>query len=301
MTFLQKRWWIYVCVFVVTLTAMGCSSEEDGTMDYTRDEVVDILVNAIAPEIAFGCRPSAKGDGYFANSDEFMTSCFSGGTSGGAGDFPSAFTVWIIEKHNKVNRLKYNASYGKLQRDRDVDIVETESVSHRLIDTICVLIDVGSMDECEWFENAFKDAKRVGKEASTVINGTYITVRHNDVENGFSYWVDMDARFNNEDINKQQESYSCERLSEEAIRMSEENEDAITMLKIYNLKHNIEYDIDMHIKVGMHMNETEGPYTMRISECIGQARLDRGGERSITVYADADRDGEVFVGYSLTR
>ena len=74
-----------------------------------------------------------------------------------------------------------------------------------------------------------------------------MTVR-TDVEGDITYEVLMNGALKNTDISEYQDSYSCERLGERAIEMSEEDEEMTPILKIYNLEYTMEYDLDMHIR-----------------------------------------------------
>ena len=76
--------------------------------------------------------------------------------------------------------------------------------------------------------------------------------------------------------------FTCERLSEEIIEMSQDRASgAIPILKIYDIE------------------EIESPSDPDYSiECSGLAALENGEDRSMTFYVETDEDGDSFQGYS---
>ena len=287
MTFLKKHWWIFVAGFVVTLTAIGCSSEDDvdGTLEMTKTEIVNLLTT----NDAISCSSPIRGDGSLVDNDEYVVRCNYTETN-----------IFIVGKEDEVSRFLYSIGILEPLNAENEEFLEELNFLVGLTSTHIVFGK--ECDYChQWFLSAFEEVKRTGEDVRTVMEGIYVSVG-TDVENGIAYEATMDARYKNLDISEAQNRYSCERLAEESIELSEEDEDAITIMKIYNLKHTVEYDLDMHIKryVRKHDGIQMVRDPMRISECNGDALLEDGrGTRNITLHAEEYMDGEIFTGYQM--
>ena len=291
MAFLRTHWWILVSGFMVVLIAAGCSSEEEnvplGTLDKTKTEVVNFLT---ADDHIFSCGSPSQSP---VDENDLVVLCRD--TEIGV------FSISLVGREDEIRRVDYvfeidDADFMKEENKTALKEFNLEMVK----DSISLLVFGAQCDDCDsWFEYAFAEATERREAVRNVMEGIYVSVI--PPKEGDSIQIVMNARFKNLDFSKSQELYSCERLAERSIEMTEKDEDAITIRKIYNLKHIIEYDLDMDIKrnlrkIGIQM--VRDP--MRISECSGEAMLESGrDDRGITVYAEEYMDGDVFVGYVL--
>ena len=291
MTFLRTHWWILVSGFMVVLIAAGCSSEEDdvplGTLDKTKTELVNFLTDN---DYFFNCgaltqSPDDENDLVVLCQDiEF-----------------SVFSISLVGREDEIRRVDYVFEIDDADFISEEKKTALKEFNFWMVKNMISLLVFGEQcNDCEsWFEYALVEATERREAIRNVMEGIYVSVI--PPKEGESIQIIMNARFKNLDFSKSQELYSCERLAEKSIEMTEKDENTITIRKIYNLKHTIEYDLDMGIKrnlrkIGIQM--VRDP--MRISECSGDAMLESGrDDRGIIVYAEEYMDGDVFVGYVL--
>ncbi len=293
MTFLKKHWWKFaggVVGFFVLIILIGIFSDSEGDtgtddagrMDITKTELVDLLTQ----KDLFSCTLPMESRN---DKNEFGVRCDS--------NDDGAFSILMTGKENEVRSILYVAN---IVEPRNKAALEMASISmfHRI--SPLIFEECFGPDDCGWwFKNAFKDSGRTGEDIHTSMQGIAVTVR-TDVEDDIAYEVLMNGALKNTDISEYQDRYSCERLGERAIEMSEEDEEMTPMLKIYNLEYTIEYDLDMHItRVSRHASGWKVRDPMRISECTGEALFERGRTRGIIVYVEEYMDGDIFTGYRL--
>ena len=287
MTILKNRWWVLIAVSVVILTTMGCSSEDKaGTLDYTRTEIVDFLT---ASEV-FECIPlfdiSDDEDGMVARCDVILE----------RDDL--LFSIFFYGEGDEVNRVEYDVVHSESMSDELSNLVQEFSI--QVLEEIEPYVFGEECGDCDWwFTRAFEQVTRTSEEVHTSMEGIYVIVKAESLV-PIPYRVIMNATLRNTDISKHQERYSCDRLADRAIEISEDDDEAITITKIYNLEPSVEYDIDMHIR--RIARDREGwnlPNPLRISECRGQALTDTAAKESITIYTEEYEDGDIFTGYRL--
>ena len=293
MTILKNIAWGVLGLFVfmfaaIVLIAIFSDSEDEagtgdtGTMDITKTEMVDLLTQ----KDLFSCTsPMEARD----DKNELGVRCDS--------NDDGAFSIFMTGKGNDIRSILYVANIIEPRSRVALEMVNI-SMFHRI--SPFIFEECFGEDYCgRWFKNAFKDSGRTGEDVHTSMEGIAVTVR-TDVEGDIAYEVLMNGALKNADISKYQDRYSCERLGERAIEMSEEDEEMTPILKIYNLEHTIEYDLDIHItRISRHASGWKVRDPMRMSECTGEALFERGRTRGITVYVEEYMDGDTFTGYRL--